>query len=148
MAYLIFLKDRNNIEGTIYAIAETQNDLDNLNIIKTDYKIIEISNDDFNLVRLNNKEVLKYNDNDEVTFNNLQYVFNESELKNHIENVKVKIKKFLDNNSNHPLLSRWNDYYNQLISLNLNSVTYPLNKSLEQYFNDLGQPSYNILQLP
>ena len=29
MAYLIFLKDRNNIEGTLYAIAETQNDLDN-----------------------------------------------------------------------------------------------------------------------
>jgi hypothetical protein len=148
MAYLIFLKDRNNIEGTIYAIAETQNDLDNLNIIKTDYKIIEISNNDFNLVKLNNKEVLKYNDNNEVFFNNLQFAFNESELEKHIENFKVKIKKFLDNNPNHPLLSRWNDYYNQLISLNLNSINYPLNKSLEQYFNDLGQPSYNILQLP
>ena len=58
MAYLIFLKDTNNIEGAVYRIAETQNDLDNLNIIKTDYKIIEISNDDFNLVRINNKEAL------------------------------------------------------------------------------------------
>ena len=77
MAYLIFLKDTNNIEGAVYRIAETQNDLDNLNIIKTDYKIIEISNDDFNLVRINNKEALKYNNNNEVIFNNLQYVFNE-----------------------------------------------------------------------
>jgi len=35
-----------------------------------------------------------------------------------------------------------------LNNLNLDSISYPLNKSLEQYFNDLGQPSFNILQLP
>jgi hypothetical protein len=36
----------------------------------------------------------------------------------------------------------------QLNNLNLDSITYPLNKSLEQYFNDLGQPSLNPLQIP
>jgi hypothetical protein len=148
MAYLIFLKDKNNVEGTIYAIAETQNDLDNLNIIKTDYKIIEISNNDFNLVKINNKEALKYNDNNEVIFNNLQSVFSEAQLKNYIENFKFNIKKFLNNNPNHLFFNKWNDYYTQLSNLNLNSVTYPLNKSLEQHFNDLGQISLNPLQLP
>jgi len=148
MAYLIFLKDKNNIEGTIYRIAETQNDLDNLNIIRIDYKIIEISNDDFNLVRINNKEALKYNDNNEVIFNNLQYAFNELPLKNYVENFKIKIKNFLDNNSNHLFFNKWNDYYTQLNNLNLKSITYPLNKSLEQYFYDLNQISLNPLQLP
>ena len=148
MAYLIFLKDTNNIEGAVYRIAETQNDLDNLNIIKTDYKIIEISNDDFNLVRINNKEALKYNNNNEVIFNNLQYVFNELPLKNYVENFKIKIKNFLDNNPNHLFFNKWNDYYTQLNNLNLKNITYPLNKSLEQYFYDLNQISLNPLQLP
>jgi hypothetical protein len=40
------------------------------------------------------------------------------------------------------------NYYTQLNNLNLDNITYPLNKSLEQYLSDLGQPSYNILQLP
>ena len=33
-------------------------------------------------------------------------------------------------------------------NLNLDNIVFPLEKSLEQYFKDLGQPSYNILQLP
>ena len=66
----------------------------------------------------------------------------------YIDNLKYQIKNFTDNNPNHPLFSRWTNYYTQLNNLNLDSVTYPLNKSLEQYFDDLGQPSYNILQLP
>jgi hypothetical protein len=36
----------------------------------------------------------------------------------------------------------------QLNNLNLDSITYPLNKSLEQYFSDLGQTSLNPLQIP
>jgi hypothetical protein len=46
------------------------------------------------------------------------------------------------------LYSKWKNYYDQLSSLDLNTIQYPLNKSLEQYFKDLGQPSLNILQLP
>jgi hypothetical protein len=55
---------------------------------------------------------------------------------------------FTNNNPNHSLLNRWNDYYNQVNSLNLDSITYPLNKSLEQYFKDQNQISLNTLQLP
>jgi hypothetical protein len=55
MSYFIFLKDRNNVEGTIYKIAENQFDLDNLNIIKNSYEIIEDSLSNFELVKYNNK---------------------------------------------------------------------------------------------
>jgi hypothetical protein len=148
MSYFIFLKDLDNVEGTLYRIAENQSDLNNLNISQTIYKIIEDSQSNFNLVKFGNKSVTKYSNN-VITYVDQENLFRSKEqLKNHIDNLKNQIKQFTDNNPNHPLFSRWNNYYNQLNTLNLDSITYPLNKSLEQYFNDLGQPSYNILQLP
>jgi hypothetical protein len=46
------------------------------------------------------------------------------------------------------LYDMWNNYYNQLNTLNLDNITFPFNQSLEQYFNNLGQPSLSPLQLP
>ena len=51
MVYFIFGKNLDNIEGTIYRIAENQSDLNNLNILQSDYKIIEDSQSNFNLVK-------------------------------------------------------------------------------------------------
>jgi hypothetical protein len=148
MAYFIFLKNLDNIEQTLYRIAENESDLNYLNIIQSDYKIIEDSQSNFNLVKLGNKSPVKYINNVITYVDQINLYHDEIELVSYIDNLKNTIKNFIDNNPNHPLLSRWNNYYNQLNSLNLNSITYPLNKSLEQYFNDLGQPSYNLLQLP
>lgn len=148
MSYFIFLKNFDNINGSIYRIAENQSDLNNININQPDYKIIQESTDNFNSVKLGNKFPIKYN-NDSITFENYTCSFiNKEDLQKYIDGFKNQIKQFTDNNSNHQLFSRWNNYYNQLSSLNLDSITYPLNKSLEQYFNDLGQPSLNILQIP
>ncbi len=149
MSYFIFSKNFDNLIGTIYKIAENQNDLNSLNIIKSDYKIIEDSQSNFNLVKFGNKFIDKYN-NDTITY--IDAIFSpfikKNDLQNYINNFKQQIKQYTDNNPNHSLFSRWDDYYNQLNNLNLDSIAYPLNKSLEQYFNDLGQPSYNILQIP
>jgi len=148
MSYFIFLKDLDNVEGTIYKIIENQIDLNNLNINQQDYKIIEDSQVDFNLIKLNNKSVSKYNGNI-ITFIDQTISFKKKEdLQNYLNNCKSQIKQFIDININHPQFSLWNNYFNQLNSLNLDDITYPLNKSLEQYFNDLGQPYYNILQIP
>ena len=164
MSYFIFLKNVDNVEGTIYKIAENQFDLDNLNIIKNSYEIIEDSLSNFELVKYNNKLPIKYNNksiiyNDiEINFvdeiftdkNGVQIVITSAKntLKDYIENFKNQIKIFTNNNKNHALFNRWDNYYNQLNSLNLDSITYPLNVSLEQYFNDLGQSSLSPLQLP
>ena len=60
MAYFIFTKNSDNIEGTIYKIAENEFDLNNLNINKNDYKIIEDSQFNFTLIKYGNKVPIKY----------------------------------------------------------------------------------------
>jgi hypothetical protein len=155
MAYYIFIKNLDNIEGSIYRIAENNSDLNNLNINQSDYKIIENNIQDFNDIKFFKKMPIKYINND-ITFidyekpplNDGNYFLNKTQLQQYITNFCNQIKQFLNNNSNHPLFSIWNNYYIQLNSLNLDIITFPLNKSLEQYFNDLGQTSLNPLQLP
>jgi hypothetical protein len=148
MSYFIFSKNLDNVEGTIYKIAENQSDLNNLNIIQSEYKIIEDSQFNFDLVKYGNKLPNKYNNNI-INFVDFSYSYKKKiELQNYIDTLKDSIKQFLDNNLNHSLFNQWNKYLNQLNDLNLDSITYPMNKSLEQYFKDLGQPSYSILQLP
>jgi len=148
MAYFVFGKNLDNTIGTIYRIAENQPELNNLNINQSDYKIIEESDENFNNVKLGNKFPIKYNNNI-ITFQNQTVFFTKKEdLQKSIDQFKNQIRNFTENNPNHQLFSRWSNYYTQLNNLNLDSITYPLNKSLEQYFNDLGQPSYNILQIP
>jgi len=148
MAFFIFSKNLDNVEGTIYKIAENQSDLDNLNINQSNYKIIEDSQSNFNLVKLENKIISKYNNN-VITYIDKNTTYeNKADLKIDIDALQQQIKQFTDNNPNHPLFNRWSNYLTQLNNLNLDLITYPLNKSLEQYLSDLGQPSYNILQLP
>jgi len=147
MAYFIFDK-LENVDGSLYRIQENLSDLNNTNINQNDYKIIEDTQDNFNSVKYSLKSVLKFNNNIIIYENTPIVPIIKNELKFKINEIKNIINPFLKNNKNHPLFDRWNNYYNQLNSLDLDSITYPLNKSLEQYFNDLGQPSFNILQLP
>ena len=148
MAYFVFIKNMDDLEGSLYRIAENLSDLNNLNIMKDDYKIIEDTQTNFNNVKFEVKNILKYNGETITYIDNTPMFKIKSNLEFEINLDKETIKNFLNNNINHPLYNRWNNYYNQLNNLNLDSITYPLNKSLEQYFNDLGQPSYNILQIP
>ena len=61
MAYIICLKNFDNIQGTLCKIAENQFDLDNLNIKQDQYKIIEISKQDFNDIKFGRKIFDFYN---------------------------------------------------------------------------------------
>ena len=149
MSFFIFIKDFDNISGSfLYKIAENQNDLNNLNINQSDYKIIEDSQENFNAVKYRTKSISKYNNNEIFYNNDTPKFLNKEKLQEHINGSFAAINDFLYSNKNHSQYNQWNNYKNQLNSLNLNSIEYPLNKSLEQYFYDLGQPSYNILQLP
>ena len=150
MVYFVFGKNLDNINNTIYRIAENQSDLNNLNITQDVYKIIEDSESNFNLVKLGTKHPIKYNSNT-ITYIDLIPTIafpSKKELQEYVNNFKQNIKQFTDNNLNHPLFDRWDNYYSQLNNLNLDTISYPLNKSLEQYFNDLGQTSLNPLQIP
>ena len=148
MSFFIFSKDLDNITGTLSRIAENEFDLNNLNIMKSVYKIIEESQENFNFVKFNKKYPLKYN-GDTIVFEDSNIYFEEKiDLFNYIETFKKQIKNFLELNPQSLVFDKWNNYYNQLNNLNLNTIEFPLNKSLEEYFNDLGQPSLSPLQLP
>jgi len=147
MSYFIFNKNLNNIDGSIYKIASNQSDLNNLNLNLSDYKIIEESQENFNEVQLNNKSPIKYY-NETITYTSFKTFFDKNGLQQYINILKNQIQNFLNNNTNHPLFNQWKNYLNQLNNFNLDTITYPLNKSLEEYFKDLNQPYFNILQLP
>jgi hypothetical protein len=149
MAYFILQKNCDNIQGTLYRIAENQEDLNNLNIIKDNYKIIEDSQSNFDAIKYGTKNCISYNGN----VINFEDCVNPGfkiklHLKNEIDILSKVIQNFLDLNSNHPQFQKWSDYKNQLNSLNLDSIQYPLNTSLEQYFKDQNLPSLNRLQIP
>jgi hypothetical protein len=160
MSYFIFLNNQDDVGGTLCKIAENQNDLNNLNIILSDYKIIEDSQVFFDAVKYRTQDIIKYSNN-LIISEPLVTVFQDEVLKNgqiiksakeflndYIITCKNLINLFLKNNNNHPNFKIWSDYYDQLNSLDLDSIQYPLNYSLEQYFKNQNLISLNPLQLP
>ena len=148
MAYFIFQNNQEGVEYSIYKIAETQNDLDNLNIIKDDYKIIEDLNVNFNDIKLSTKLVISYTGNN-ITYKDCSNKFDTQEhLKKYILEFKDSINIFLENNKNHIHYQKWKDYLNQLNNVDISTLSFPYEKSLQQYFNDQNQAVLNPLQLP
>jgi hypothetical protein len=161
MAYIILVKNiaDNDNEARVYNIAEDKDALDYLNIIPSDYTIVEESEENFNAVKNGTKYPLTYN-NGIISYADVTpYFHNKENLQQHIENLKKQIKTFTENNLNKTKTcwNMWNDYYNQLEELNVQlndpeflaeEDSFPMEKSLEQYFDELGKTSLNILQLP
>jgi len=148
MSYFIFLKNEDNIQGSVYKIAENEYDLDNCNININFYKIIEDTIENFTAVKFAQKNILSYNNNNIVYTNGTPRFIKKIILQKYVTHFKEYIQNFLSNNPNHPLFNRWQDYYNQLNNLNLDNIDYPLEMSLEEYFFNLQLPSYSPLQVP
>jgi len=158
MAYYIFSKNSEGMNGSIVKIAENINDLNTLNINKNDYSILEDNIQDFDQIKLNIKIPIKYIQNNvffEENITNTEFPtspgaeeFDKLNLKRKINDYCALIKNFLKNNPNHIQFQKWNNYFNQLNNLNLDNLTYPLGITLEQYFKNNNQPYFNILQLP
>ena len=159
MAYIVLAKNiaNNDNEALLYNIAKDKNDLDCLNIIPSDYIIVEESEENFNAVKNGIKYPVTY-DNSVISYENVTpYFHNKEDLQNYINQFKKKIKTFTDNdlNKTKTCWNMWEDYYNQLEELNvqLNDLEFlkddfPMEKSLQQYFDDLGKISLSPLQIP
>ena len=157
MAYLIFDKNKDNEIGSIISMAENETDRDNLNISLDTAKVITIDTETFQNIQLSKKTVISYNE-DTVTYQNRDV--NDEEglklngfkikegLESYINNYIERINQFLNNNESHPDYSKWNSYKSQLQALDLDSITFPLNKSLEQHFLDTSQTVLHALQIP
>jgi len=148
MAYFIFQKNKDSVPYTIYKIAENQIDLNNLNIIQNDYKIIQDLDANFNEVKLGTKFPISYT-NDIITYQNtVSYFKTKKDLDEFIKIFLESISIFLENNINHPDFQKWNSFKTQLDNINTSTFIYPFEKSIQQYFSEQGQAFLNPLQLP
>jgi hypothetical protein len=150
MAIFLFSKDVN--VGSFYKAADNIDELNYYNINLPSFKTITEDNSanylDF---KLGKKIVVGYNGNsvvyEERNFTNFTYE-NKSQLDDYIKFNIDLINNFLKNNPTNPLYDRWNQYRNQLISFNTESLTYPLYITLEQHFYNNNLITLSPLQLP
>jgi hypothetical protein len=151
MAFLIFKNNQSNIENTLIRIAEDQQELNAILSTVNDYKLIEITQEKFNDVKINKSPVIKYVDND-VIYNQNQpssgHFRNSKDLKIILDPIKNNIQFFLDSNKNSLLFDKWNNYLNFLNNLNLESLNYPIESSFEEYLSKNNIFFLNPLQLP
>jgi hypothetical protein len=147
MAYFIYNKFS---EKCIYKIAENDSDLNSLKIPEEDYLIVTANQNDFDSVRLNNKYVLNYNGS--VQLQDLKNYSDRIYLTQTINRYIKTILYFLDAQPQSVVFQKWLNYSNLLKSLDVNTIIPSPNEaleiSLEQYLQNQGQTSLNILQLP
>ena len=148
MAYFIFSKNLEDQPNTIYKIAQDENDLINLNIVQTNYKIIEDSLENFNAVKFGTSFPLKYLQNNIIFVSQEINYDKKNTLQSVIQDIKKTLKEFLDNNLQHPYYNKFKNYFDELTNLNIDNINYPLEMSLEKHLDSLGKPSFNVLQIP
>ena len=148
MAYLIFNKDLDNLPGTLCAIAANDTDLNNLNIDLDTVKKITMSDSVFAQVQLSEKYPESYN-GDTVTYVDVSSEYlNKEQFQSDINSRIPLIDAFLINNEDHPDYTKWNNFKTQLEALDIGSITYPYDKSLERHLSDNSLTILNTLQLP
>ena len=165
MALFVFLKNFDNIEGTLVGISESQSALDNnWSYNSSDYDIVTVEDDLYNKVRLIQKRVLSKN-GESVNTEDVAFKFAyRAELTDYINSTINKINEWLKLNSSKPLASVATTYRDYISNINVDSLitdpssdaTFsdgafsdgtPLNSSLEKYVEDQGVTAIHCSQL-
>ena len=108
---------------------------------------MDLTNEDFNSVRLNQKD-LSVSDG-VLNTADMEYNFqNEEELKQYIDGVIKILDSFLINNSNNPMFNSLQTYRTFLNEFDISTITFPYNKSWEEYCNDNSITFFHTLQIP
>lgn len=143
MAYLICA---NNF---VHRIAANDTDKNSLNISDEAYQIINISDSDFNNIKLNNA-LIEVNGNTAtiIALEEKNIFTDKNSLDKYISNIKIHIKNFLDFSVNNSKYDEINSYYNYLDSLDTSTITYPINSSWEEYCNNNSISFFHPLQIP
>ena len=135
MSYFIFQKNMDSVDDSLYKIADNENDLNSLNIIQNDYKIIQDSQNIYNDVRYNKLIVFKHKEN-HIQYRNYYHNYKKKEdLETvSISRIKQEVGSFLLNNQNHVDFYKWKSYLDQVNNFDYKTINYPLTISLEEYF--------------
>ena len=140
MAYFIF-----NTDNSIVRIAANNADRDALNLNLSDYNVVSVTEDQFNSVRSNEKNINydgtnltltgrteEVGDIDSEIGPATSVTFTQANLEHHIAQVKQSLKNFI-NNSGHIKFTEYQNYYNYLNNLDMSTLTFPLDGSWEKY---------------
>jgi hypothetical protein len=165
MAYFIFFKNQDNVEKSLYRIAETQEDLNNLFNLSY-YKVIEVSQNDFDDVKYAKKFIVKYN-GDNVTYTdyvdpNGETFVTKKQLNDYLNPFKENINAYLKATPNITINRNGNNYLGLLNNVHVSSII-PKDKSdidsenvnmqyligsFENYMLNKYGTALNPLQLP
>lgn len=141
MAYFIF----NN--NSLFKISSNDTDRSNLNIIEDDYIIKNVSDENFNDVKLHKKTATLVNDSVVITDMSNSFL-NQKQLEHYFKNIISAIDSFLGSNENHPMFNDIETYKSTLEVFDTSSITYPYDKSWEEYCNDNSITFISPLQIP
>jgi hypothetical protein len=140
MAYLIFNGN------DLYKIASSDEKV-HMNIEDVYYNVKTVSDSDFDNVRKNKKSAKLSGDS--VVYEDIVTLFiNEESLQKHINEIVAQLEIFLESNPDNPMYSGLETYKNVLLSQDLSSITYPLNKTWEEYCVENSITYYSPLQIP
>ena len=110
---------------------------------------MDLTNEDFNSVRLNQKDISV--SDGVLNTADMEYNFqNEEELKNYIDSVIKILNSFLDidSNSSNPMFNSLQTYRTFLNQFDVSTITFPYEKSWEEYCNDNSITFFHPLQIP
>jgi len=142
MAYLIFNSDNNLIK-----IAANDSDRDSQNIVLSDHSVISVSDADFLKIKTN-AAVATYDGTNVIITDISVTIETEEDLKITFKNIIKPITEFLENNQNNSFYVGLNNYKQYLENFNTSSITFPLEKSWEQYCSENSITCYHPLQIP
>jgi len=143
MAYLIF-----NNQNQLSKIAANDLERDSQNLILSDYSVVTVSDADF--LKVKTGVVLTSYDGSNVSLTDHSDIIitDENMLKSIIQSILNSLEQFLKGNQDNSLYNSVNDYKSTLENFDTSSVTFPLNKTWEQYCNENSITFYNPLQIP
>ena len=135
----------------IYRIAANENEKNDVNIFFPPAVAHTISDEEFNKLKKNHAR-LTFADNTVSVIDDTDTSFeNQETLEKYHENIKPLLKDFLEPSTGNDTKSLHNSiqsYSNTLESFNYSSITYPLNKSWEQYCEENSITYVHPLQIP
>jgi len=144
MAYLIV-----NDQNCVYKIAENDTDKNNLNCTFPPYTTINISDADFLKVKQNLADI-SISDGSATFTDRIDpdRSITEEDVKDQHKNIIKCIRQFLRYNPSNPFYTSCQNYCNYLETLDYSSITFPLNKTWEQYCEDNSIAYFHPLQIP
>jgi len=111
--------------------------------------MVEISNSDFDLVCTGQKKI-NYDGTNisfEDTTEGLVYTNSRNDLKLRIDNIIFNIDRVIKGYSNTNFGLELTAYKNLLQGIDIESIAYPMNVTLEKYLKDQGHPIISTLQV-